>query len=135
MKNNVRKIWYNVKEWLINLLNFEPKITKEEIYVIDICENLINKENIQMFISPLTHKRYLKDEEGGIFIIIDGQTISVINHTYSYNITITDIRNVDKLNKSFDGELEKRRMSLENEIKSNIQHSLKNILENLKKDE
>jgi len=113
------------------LNNFKPKISEEETYAINICLNMIKKSDVQMFISPISHKRYIKDETNGMFIIIDSQMISIINHVYMYNINIFDIKNVEELNKSFDLELEKRRNELENEIKTNIKHSLEKILKGI----
>ena len=64
-----------------------------------------------------------------MFIVIQDRTISLINHVYSYNVYIeSDKLYVDILN-HFDNELENRRIELENEIRSNIKHSLKSILE------
>jgi len=106
-----------------------PPSKEEELYSIDICKKLIKYSSSKLTIAPLSNKRYIKNDDNDMFIVIQDRTISLINHVYSYNVYIeSDKLYVDVLN-HFDNELENRRIELENEIRSNIKHSLKSILE------
>jgi hypothetical protein len=66
-----------------------------------------------------------------MFIVIGNGGIMLINHVYSYNIYCEHYDKYEELIKMFDNEVETKRLELENEIKSNIQHSLKKILASL----
>ena len=109
-----------------------PPPKEEEIYCIDICKNLILKESSKLTIAPLSNKRYIKSDDKDMFIVIQDRTISLINHVYSYNVFIENFKLYEEVLNIFDNELEKRRLVLEDEIRSNIKHSLKTISNNIK---
>ena len=119
-------------------ITFVRKTTQKEDYVkseyeyecIGICKNLINKEKSKLLISPISGKRYIKNDEDQIFIIMDNRTITIVNHNYSYTIDLTP-KTSDRLNLSFDNEVETRRKKMEDEIRSNVKHSLSNIFKNI----
>lgn len=105
-----------------------PPITKEEQCSIDICKKLIPRETSKLNYAPKSYKRFIKNDEYDMFIVIANRTIHLINHVYSYSVYIENSELYDDLLESFDSELEKRRDELEKEITNNIQHSLINIL-------
>ena len=119
------KIYVFLKE------KFDPKypISQEEIICTQICLKLINSSNSQLTMSPISNKRFIKNEDKDIFVIIDNRQISLINHVYGYNLVIEDDDMYSDIVKNFDLTLEKRRLILENEMKENIRHSLQTILE------
>ena len=121
------RIYLNLKE------RFDPKppLSNEEKYCVEICDKLINNPNSKLTYAPLSGKRFIKFDEQDMFIVIDGHSINLINHVYSYNVYIQDTSTYNKIVKNFDSNLESRREEMETEIKSNIQHSLKNILEKI----
>lgn len=106
-----------------------PSPKDEELYSIDICKKLIQYNSSKLTIAPLSNKRYIKNDDNDMFIVIQDRTISLINHVYSYNVFIENDKLYNEILTHFDNELEKRRVELEDEIKSNIKHSLKSILE------
>lgn len=110
---------------------FDPKypVSQEEIICTQICLKLINSSNSQLTMSPISNKRFIKNEDKDIFVIIDNRQISLINHVYGYNLVIEDDDMYSDIVKNFDLTLEKRRLILENEMKENIRHSLQTILE------
>ena len=112
---------------------FDPKqpLSNEEKYCVEICDKLINNPSSKLTYAPLSGKRFIKFDEQDMFIVIDGHSINLINHVYSYNVYIQDTSTYNKIVKNFDSNLESRREEMETEIKSNIQHSLKNILEKI----
>jgi hypothetical protein len=121
------KIYLNLKD------RFDPKpdVTEEEIFAADICEKLINNPSSELTFSPISHKRIIKNEEKNMYIVMESYTIHLINHVYSYSVYLQDTSKFTVLTQKFDKILEDKRQVLESEIRKNIQHSLRNILEKL----
>ena len=97
---------------------------------INICKKLLAKPETIVLISPISGKRYIKSEDGSIFIVIAETRIDIVNHQYSYNIPIGQ-KSSRKIQMYFDTEVEKRRADMEEEIKSNVKHSLRTIYNSL----
>jgi hypothetical protein len=95
-----------------------------------ICQKLISNPESELIVSPLTSKRYIKNDVSNIFVIIQGRTVQIINHIYSYSIHL-DEKTYEKVMITFNNEQEKRCIKLESEVDVNIKHSLKNIINNL----
>jgi hypothetical protein len=112
---------------------FDPKaqITDEERFAHQICDKMIIHPDSKLNFSPLTSKRIIKNETLNMYIVMENYTVHVINHVYSYSVYFQDSSAFKVLVDSFDQVMEKRREVLETEIRSNIQHSLKMILEKL----
>jgi len=121
------KIYLNLKD------RFDPKpnVTEEEIFAADICEKLINNPSSELTFSPISHKRIIKNEVKSMYIVMESYTIHLINHVYSYSVYLQDTSKFTALTQKFDKILEDKREVLESEIRKNIQHSLRNILEKL----
>jgi hypothetical protein len=94
---------------------------------IAICKKLINIDETILLITPLSDKRYIRNEEHDIFVILENHNVKVINHVYSYTVYL-EVDSWRKITSLFDNEVEKRRIEFEKEITSNIKHSLQNIL-------
>ena len=112
---------------------FDPKaqITDEERFARQICDKMIIHPDSKLNFSPLTSKRIIKNETLNMYIVMENYTVHVINHVYSYSVYFQDSSAFKELIDSFDQVMEKRREVLETEIRSNIQHSLKKILDKL----
>lgn len=95
-----------------------------------ICKRLIPLKETVLLITPLSDKKYIRNDELDIFVIIQGRHVQIINHVYSYSITIEG-KGLDTVTSIFNQELETRRLEFETEITSNIKHSLKTILKNI----
>jgi hypothetical protein len=108
-----------------------PEITDEERYAIQIAKRLIKLPNTHLYIAPISNKRYIKNDEKQMFIVIEGHNLTLINHVYSYSVFIENGQLFHDLMEVFNITMENKRIELEVEIKKNIQHSLKNILENM----
>lgn len=106
-----------------------PPPKEEEIFCVEICKKLIPRNTSKLTIAPLSNKKYIKSDEQDMFIVIHERTISLINHVYSYNVFIESDKLYNEVINIFDKELEDRRLVLEDEIRSNIKHSLKSILD------
>ena len=97
---------------------------------LQICKRAIEKPDSELIVSPLTTKMYVKNDELEIMIIMQHKTIQVINHIYSYNMVVDEYTWSDIL-QIFNNEKERRCLEFEKRAKSNIKHSLKNIITNL----
>lgn len=104
--------------------------SKYELDCLSICKKLIDKLDTQLLMTPLSNKRYIHNPANSIFITIEGNTVNVINHKYSYTVVIQDKSKIEITN-HFNEVLESQRLKMEEEITSNIKHSLKNILQTL----
>lgn len=114
------------------------KITKTDMSLIDknevkssaICRKLISRSDSVFLIAPLSHRRYIKNDALGMFIVLSDSRINITNHVYNYDVNLS-VTVSDKLNRLFDDKVESLRISFETEIKSQIKHSLTTILEKL----
>lgn len=104
--------------------------TDFEHETLAICRSLIKRADSELLISPLSGKRFIKNSHSQIYFIIQDGMVDIINHTYSYNVKIT-LKAYQRLVKAFDMEVETRRQEMEDEIRSNVKHSLKSIFKTL----
>jgi hypothetical protein len=122
-----------IQKWYISLVRLStPPMQKSEYErdCISICKKLIGKEETVLLLTPISNKRYIRNEEHQIFVILEGNNVKVINHVYSYTVFLE--KNCwESLVSMFDNEVEKRREIFEKEITSNIKHSLQNILHSI----
>ena len=106
-----------------------PKAEKaaHEKECVAICKKLIGLEDTVLLLTPLSDKRYIRNEEHDIFVILSSYNVQVINHVYSYSVYLEQ-DSWRKIISIFDNEVERKRLEFEKEITSNIKHSLQNIL-------
>jgi hypothetical protein len=125
--NLLYKIFLSLKE------KFDPRpiITDEEKFAHQICDKMIQHPMSKLSFSPLSAKRIIKNESLSMYIVLETYTVHVVNHVYSYSVYFQDSSSFIGLNNLFDQTLEKQREEIEVEIRSNIQHSLKKILDKL----
>lgn len=95
-----------------------------------ICKKLLESQSSILLLSPISNKRYIRNDEKQIYVIIQGRSVNIINHTYSYTIFLDEKANI-KLVDLFNEEVEKRRAIFENEMISNVKHSLQSIIKNI----
>jgi hypothetical protein len=121
------KIYLNLKE------RFDPTIPipEEEKITVEICKKLIVDPESKLTFAPISGKRFIKNENKNMFVVIESHTINLINHVYSYSVYLSSQSDYKDITQSFDGVLENKRQLLEDEIRSNIQHSLQTILKKL----
>lgn len=123
------KIWF-IKKYLPYDYS---DISKTERDTIRIFNTLVSHPTSELLTDPLSDKYYIKSAKTGIFITIDVRLteISIINHVYGYNVKISN-RTMRGMRTTILTEIEKRRYKLEEEYKSNIQHSLNHIAKTIK---
>lgn len=129
----IPKILYRIFLYLKNKFDQKPIIKEEEQFCVTICRTLITKNSSELHLSPLSKKRLIRNDDDDMFIVIENRVINLINHVYSYSVYIEDDTSYNEILDTFDEELLKRHENLELEIRNNIQHSLKNILEKISK--
>ena len=118
------RVYLNLKE----KFDPTPPPKEEETFCVEICEKLIENTLSKLTIAPISNKRFIKNDEKDMFIVISNRQISIINHVYSYNVYIESDQLYKKIVDGFDNVVEQKRQELEDEIKNNIKHSLRNIL-------
>lgn len=105
--------------------------TEEERYSINIAKKLINNPSSILTLAPISGKKFIKNDDQSIFIVIESRNITIINHVYSYSVFLEHDILYASLIKLFNETMENKRLVLEEEIKKNIQHSLKDILDKI----
>ena len=121
------RVYLNLKE----RFDPTPPVPEEEKITVEICKRLIEDPRSKLTYAPISNKRFIKNEEKNMFIVIEQHTINLINHVYSYSVYLSNPSDYRSITDSFDKVLENTRQSLEDEIRSNIQHSLTSILKKL----
>jgi hypothetical protein len=96
-----------------------------------ICYKLINLYDSKFLIAPISGKRYIKNSRLELFVILDDRRISITNHVYHYDVLL-DERDWDRISTMYDNKTEKIRQEFEDEMKSQINNSLHNILDKMK---
>jgi len=123
---------FKIYLYLRDKFNPKPIVSDEEKYAVEIAKNLIKLEDSILYIAPISNKRFIRHDNKNIYVVIDVRNILIINHIYSYSVYIESDELYNTLIDFFNQTLEKKRDNFEKEIKKNIQHSLKNILDNMK---
>ena len=106
--------------------------TDNERICSTICRKLINHPSSKFLIAPLSGKRYIKNVDLSLFVILDEGRVSVTNHVYHYDVTLS-FKEFSRLTRMYDNRTERDREIYEDEIKSQIVYSLSNILEKVNK--
>lgn len=133
MKLILHRLKRLIQKYYISLSRFTTPTVQKSKYEKDciaICRKLISKEDTVLLLTPISNKRYIRNEKHQIFVILEGHSVKIINHVYSYTVFLeeNEWRNIISI---FDNEVEKRREDFEKEIISNIKHSLQNILQSI----
>jgi len=131
MKQIIHKLKRLIQKQYIKVYRSStPKITTYEKDCVSICEKLIKKNETVLLLTPISNKRYIKNEEDQIFVILENYSVRIINHVYSYTVILGD-KPWNSVVTLFDSEVESRRNKFEKEITSNIKYSIKKILEKI----
>jgi hypothetical protein len=131
-----RRKFQTIYIWIARKIDMEHanpnRMLPHEGDCVVICKKLVKMKDSVMLMTPLTDKRYIKNERLQIFVIMQNQHVQIINHVYSYSVSLSH-RSWNRLIDFYNLEMEDRRTGFEEEITSNIRHSLKNILDELEK--
>jgi hypothetical protein len=95
-----------------------------------LCKKLAKMTDSVLLMTPLTDKRFLKNERLKIYVIMDSNQVQIIDNVHSYSVTLRE-RAWQRLIHSYNLEIEERRHALEADITANIRYSLKNLLDEI----
>jgi ABC-type phosphonate transport system ATPase subunit len=122
-------------KWLIwnrnSATKEDKKVSETQKMCMSIARSLITHPESKFLTAPISGKRYIKNAELDLFCILDHGTISITNHVYHYDVVVND-RNWERLSKMYDGKVETIRQEYEDQIMSQISHSLENIIKKVK---
>jgi hypothetical protein len=130
MKHKIKRFFQKQGLKFYRLFNSNLGIDEQSRSVVLICYKLINKEESILLMSPISQKRYIKNDSDGLFIIINDNQLTIVNSMCSYSI-LTQGRALKNILDKFDNEIEKRRQIMETEMRSNVKHSLIEIYKNI----
>ena len=130
MKKFFKKLWIKIFLKVHNRVIPPIEFEDNERTSASICRKLINHQDSKFLIAPLSQKRYIKNETLQMFVVLQDDRINITNHIYNYDITVPS-QMTQKLNRMFDNKVEEARLKFEKEMHSQVQHSLKKILEKL----
>ena len=127
-KRLIKKVLYKtIKFFKHKMTNGNPVFEDNEKICAAVCRKLITHPNSKFLIAPLSMKRYIKNSELDLFIVLQDKRVSITNHVYHYDVSMTD-RNWDRITNMYDNKTERIRQEFETEMKSQIKHSLSTIL-------
>ena len=101
---------------------------------IGIFKKMLSHQGTILIVAPISSRIYMKNESQGIYIVIHGKTMEVINKVYKYMILL-DEKSWGKVIEEFNCELEKRGGEFEAEMSKNVKNSLKTILKSIDQNE
>ncbi len=133
MKKLIKKVFRFFKRIYYRMVIFnrrasernQPQSQTEKI-ACAITRKLINHPDSKFLLAPLSGKRYIKNSDMGIFVILYKETISITNHVYHYDMIISQ-RNWNRLTVMYDNKVENIRQEYEDDIMSQIKNSLENL--------
>lgn len=132
IKRIIKRIYVKWLMWNRNSTTKEDKrISDTQKMCMSIARSLITHPESKFLMAPLSGKRYIKNTDLDLFCILDHGTISITNHIYHYDVVVND-RNWERLSKMYDGKVETIRQEYEDQIMSQISHSLENIIKKVK---
>lgn len=127
----IPNLLYKIYMYLKDRFDPQKPLPEEEEICYNICKKLIICPDSKLTIAPISNKRYIKNDKNSMFIVIENRVMIIINHVYSYTVYCENDDLFLDVVKLFDMEMESKRVELEKEIQSNIQHSLKKIYESI----
>ena len=96
-----------------------------------IARKLLKQNDTELIFAPVSEKKIIINDRLGIYLTLQHQQAFVTNHVYHYDVVVGD-RNWERLSKMYDGKVETIRQEYEDQIMSQIDHSLENIIKKVK---
>lgn len=133
MKNWLRyrlkrlKVFFIKIERSHSIFKTENNASEYEKTCATICRKLINNKYSKFSIAPLSDKKYVINEQLGIFLVLQDTNLEITNHVYHYEVKLNHVI-AKRIHNMFDNKTEKIRLDYENQIKSQISNSLSGIL-------
>lgn len=105
--------------------------SEHEKWAISICRNLIKIKESYLLGNFKTQERYIRNEDLGMYVVIKDNMVEIINHTYYYLVPLSE-KSRSVICNVFDGHQDQDRQKMDEEIRSNIKHSLECIRDKVK---
>lgn len=134
LRQNFKRIKVKIIKWERSHMVFktEAEPTHYEKTCAAICRKLINNKNSKFSIAPLSDKKYIINEQLGIFVVFQDSKFEITNHVYHYEVNMNH-RTAERLHSLFNNKTETIRLEYENQIRSQITNSLQDILDKVSK--
>lgn len=128
MKRFFQRLQLRIAIFAIKTLNKEDWVITNpfEIMCLMNCRKSIRDPRSELLICPITKRRYIKNSNSGLFIVIHSKSVSIVNHTFHYPISLST-KGQEKLARVFDGNVGKRRQLMEAEIMKNTKIALEKV--------
>ena len=129
MKNSIKRFFRGlVISWIKNYRKGELTLKSSfEKRAAQICRKVIRHKTSELTMCPTTQARYIKNEELQMYVILKETEVSIVNHQYYYNISIS-FKTKNNLFQVFDNTISEKRFEMERDILNNTENSLLNIL-------
>lgn len=121
------KVFFIKLERNHSVFHNEDTISDYEKTCSAICRRLINNKHSKFSIAPLSDKKYIVNENLGVFVVLQDTNIEITNHVYHYEVKFNQ-RTAKRIHTLFNNKTEKIRLDYETQIKSQINSSLQGIL-------
>lgn len=129
--HKLRRSYQRVYIKLYRKITLESNIQQRyEIDAKNICYKLIKNPSSHLLMTPISGKRYIKNDNHSILVTLELNVVNIVNHQYSYTVFLTE-KTLKEICNEFDSVIEKQRKTMEDEISSNIKFSLKNLSDKL----
>lgn len=126
-KTKLKKLYAKFIIWSQKKIKANQRTKNENVKIcVSICRKLVKHESSKFVIAPISGKKYIKNKELGLFVILDGGKISITNHVYHYDVFL-DYKEWESVVRMYDARTEKEIQDYEQEIKSQIECSLSTI--------
>jgi|694.fasta_scaffold64911_12 hypothetical protein len=126
------KVFFIKIERSHSLFKTDEPISEYEKTCASICRRLMNDKYSKFSIAPLSDKKYIVNENLGIFVVLQETNVEITNHVYHYEVKFNQ-RTAKRIHTLFDNKTEKIRLDYESQIKSQISNSLQGILKKVSK--
>lgn len=120
-------LWY--KKNFVSTDMKDIELSVNQLKALSIATYVLKNPNSVLSLCPITDKRYIKYND--YFIVITEDRIQLVNHVYAYDVDVSG-KKFYNLKKNFDTRLYKKFKGIEEEILSNVKHSLDTILSDIK---
>jgi hypothetical protein len=120
------KFGFKTRRRLYNLTRrFRKKanLNELEVKIIDILNSLISRKDVDMNYAPISITRYIWTADKSYFMIISPDKVIISNHTFGYNISLSE-EAYKILSRKFDRISESHRRIVERTIVKNMVESL-----------
>lgn len=142
-KNNINTFYHKFKRKIqkiainfyrkLNITSVEDKVSYER-EALSLARHMIKHYDTELFMTPITNKRFVINDRLRINIIIKNKSIYIYENSYAYPTILSD-KGYEHIINFYDQEIERRREKMELEIEEDIKISLKTILKRVIEDE